>query len=216
MADPKLTLHGYWRSSASWRVRWALALKEVPYLYAPVNILEKANRSPEHLKRNPLGALPVLEVEGKGFLSESLAIIDWIDETFDQGDQIYPSDPWLKAQSRALAEMINSGTAPLQTPRAQNRHSADPKERAEWGRHFVREGLAAFDAMAKPLRGRFSVGDTVTVADLFLVPQLYNARRFEIDVAKEFPALELTWKHAMATDACQVAAPENQNDAVKT
>lgn len=210
---PAIKLYGYWRSSASWRARWGFELKRVAYEYVPVNILKREHKGPEHLRRNPLGALPVMEVNGT-FVCESLAMLEWMDESFPkQGAPLYPRTPLERAQVRALCEIINSETGPLQTPRAQNRHSQDLEEKNAWARDFIREGLAAYDKLSQAVRGSWSFGDQVTAADICLIPQIYNALRYSIPVADEFPALHALFERALRTEECLRASPEKQIDA---
>lgn len=209
----KVKLYGYWRSSATWRVRWGFGLKGIAYDYVPVNILSGETRQPAHLARHPMGALPVLEIEPGIFLCESLAMLEWADETHP-GPKLYPGSPIERARIRSLCEIINSDTAPVQTPRAQKRHSDDATARADWARHFIREGLDTYEKVSRPWRGTWSVGNTVSAADLCLVPQIYNALRYQIDVAREFPALDDIYQRALGTEICRAASPEQQPDAV--
>lgn len=214
-AKAELRLYGYWRSSASWRVRWAFELKKLAYEYVPVNILAGDNKKPEHLARNPMGALPVLDTGRGVLLSESLAIMEWLEEEF-RGYSLYPGSALDRAQVRALCEIVNSGIGPLQTPRAQNRHSSNADERAAWAKDFIRQGLHTYDRLSARERGAFSFRDDVSAADLCLVPQLYNARRYGIDLAQEFPELGAIYERCMATPECLKASPEKQIDAVKS
>jgi maleylacetoacetate isomerase len=212
----KPRLYGYWRSSASWRVRWGFELKQVDYEYAPVNILKKENRERAHLARNPAGALPVLEVEPGHYLAESLAILEWLDETYPkQGLRLYSGTSFERARIRQLCEIINSGTGPLQTPHAQGQHSADAKERQKWAQYWIERGLRIFDQVSASRRGLYSVGDKPTAADLCLIPQIYNAKRFGVDVQTLAPGLAKIFDRALATPECHRAAPEQQVDAVK-
>jgi maleylacetoacetate isomerase/maleylpyruvate isomerase len=214
MTTPRL--YGYWRSSATWRVRWGFELKGVKYDYVPVNILKKENHERAHLARNPAGALPVLEIEPGRYLAESLAILEWLGETYPkQGPSLYPGDAYARAKIRQLCEIINSGTAPLQTPHAQGQHSADTQERQKWARYWIERGLKIFDQVSAPGRGLYSVGDQPTAADLCLVPQIYNAKRFGVDVKAVAPELLKIFDRALSTPACHRAAPEQQVDAVK-
>lgn len=209
-----MKLYGYWRSSASWRVRWAFNLKGLVYTYVPVNILAGENKAPAHLARNPLGALPVLEIKPGLFLSESLAMLEWIEETHPkQGVSLYPGSAENKAIIRSLCEIINSETGPLQTPRAQNRHSSVAEEKSAWAAHFIRQGLDAYTKIAAPWMGLFSVGNTVSAADLCLIPQIYNAKRYGIAMEQEFPALDAIYKRCLALPECLNASPEKQIDA---
>ncbi|MBS1983141.1 MAG: maleylacetoacetate isomerase [Bdellovibrionales bacterium] len=209
----KLKLFGYWRSSASWRVRWTLQFKEIPFEYVPLNILKGEPKKLSHLARNPLGALPVLEIDGRTNLSESLAIMEWLEDVHPT-PAIYPKDPLDRALVRSLCEIINSETAPLQTPRAQNRHTIETDEKSSWARDFIRQGLDAYDKISKPYRtGEFSFGNQLTAADICLIPQLYNATRYQINVPKEFPSLAKIYTTCLATNPCRKASPEQQPDA---
>jgi maleylacetoacetate isomerase len=212
-----IKLYGYWRSSCSWRVRWALNLKEVAYEYVPVNLLKDENRSPEHLKRNALGALPVLEINNEFYLSQSLPILEWIDEVYAlKGPSLFPGTPLERAHVRALCEIINADTGPIVMPRVQKAASPDPAGRTAWVQPWIREGLKAFDITSHHSRGQFSFQDRVSAADLCLIPQIYNARRYEIDVQKEFPELFRIWERCLATESCLKASPEQQPDAPKS
>jgi maleylpyruvate isomerase len=214
-AMPKMiNLYGYWRSSATWRVRWALEIKGIPYNYVPVNILSGETQKPEHLARHPLGMLPVLETEDGQMISESLAMIEWIEEVFNlKGPSLYPGSALDRAQIRMLCETINADTAPLQTPRVQKRHSSDAAEKLAWAQHFVREGLKAFDVLSSKTRGTFSHRNDLSAADLCLVPQIYNALRFDIDVKSEFAGLFKIYEHCRKLQSCENASPEKQKDA---
>ena len=153
-----------------------------------------------------------------------MAIIDWVDRSGARSYDLFPKAPLLRAHTIALCELINAETAPLQTPRAQKKHSDDQKARAEFAEHFIREGLRGFEAMilksgaqlGARTDAKFCVGGTVTAADLFLIPQVYNAARYNVMVEKEFPKLWSIFQNCMATDPCKRAAPDSQVDAVKS
>lgn len=208
-------LYGYWRSSASWRVRWALELKKIPYNYIPVNILKGEHLQEEHLKRNALGTLPVMEGSSGNFLSQSMAILMWIEENFSREPMIFGKDRSQRYKIIELCEIINADTAPLQTPRAQKKHSEDPAAKSAFAKHFISLGLTAFEKQAGKVAGDFSVGNSVTAADLFLVPQLYNAKRFEIPLTN-FPLLSKIWDNCFKTTECVKSSPEKQIDAQTT
>lgn len=211
-----MNLYGYWRSSATWRVRWGFNLKKISYNYIPVNILSGDNKLAAHLARNPLGALPVLEIEPGAYLSESLAILEWLEDTQPySGASLYPGSPRDKAYIRSLCEVINSDTGPLQTPRTQRRHSSSNDEKAKWAVDFIRQGLDMYEKISRPWRGTYSFGNSVTAADLCLVPQIYNALRYGINMTKDFSPLATIYDRAMQTPECFAAAPEQQIDAVK-
>ncbi|MGK3986613.1 maleylacetoacetate isomerase [Sorangium sp. So ce136] len=213
-----LTLYGYWRSSCSWRVRIALAHKGVEHAYRPVNLLRDGGEQlrDDYRAKNPMAQVPTLEFEQGGAVrrvSQSVAIIELLEDLFP-ARPLLPADPYLRAKARQLAEMINSGTQPMQNTATlryvQRELGGDEKA---FARRFIGSGLAAFQAAASELSGRFCVGDQVTVADLFLVPQLYNARRYAVDLA---PLSTLTRIEAacMALPAFQAAHADRQADAI--
>jgi maleylpyruvate isomerase len=184
-----LRLFHYWRSSSSWRVRIALAHKGIEAEYVPVSLLDGESESLAHLARNPFGYVPVLEFIGekdpaRRYLVESLPIIEFLEENFP-ANPLLPKDSRDRAHVRALAEMINAGTQPLQnlTTQIAIAPDTDPdhaEKRKRWGQIWARRGFEAFESLARPSAGKFSFGDTVTVADLCLVPQIYGAARLGV------------------------------------
>lgn len=182
-----LKLYHYWRSSSSWRVRWALDLKHVPHELVAISLLNGESESPEHLARHPLGYVPVLETPD-GCLSQSAAIIHWIEGTFPGSPSLFPEDTWEHSRVIQLADMISADTQPIQNVPVLQMHSSDPAEQKKWAQHFIRSGLAAYEKIAALTAGRFSVGDELTYADLCLMPQLYNANRYDVAIT-EFPPL---------------------------
>lgn len=212
-------LYHYWRSSSSWRVRWALAIKRVDFESVAVNLLAGEQLSDEHRARNPMGHVPALALDG-GVLAESVAIIEYLDETVPS-PALFPRDPWRRARVRQLVELVNSGVQPLQNLAVLRRHSGDAEEQGAWARHFNERGLAAYERVLEFIEreqggpGRFSVGDELTAADLFLVPQMYSARRFGVDVSA-FPRCLAVERAALATEFAAGALPENQPGAPRT
>jgi maleylacetoacetate isomerase len=209
-AAHRLTLHHYWRSSCSWRVRWALALKGVPYESVPVDILAGQHRAPAHLARNPAGFLPALEIDGVPY-GESLALIEWIDETWPR-PALYPTDATARLHVRQLALTIATGTQPLQNPAVLKYcFESDEAQRQTAARYWIERGLGVYETLlrdhGKP--GRFSYGDEATVADLCLIPQVYNALRFNADMSKT-PLCQAIYERARETEACRAAEPERQ------
>src|SRR5262245_55869184 len=186
----RFVLHHYWQSSASWRVRWALAVKGVEYESVYVSLREGAQRAEAHRQKNPIGHVPALVVDGRA-LAESVAILEWLEEVRPE-PPLYPKDPWERARVRQIVELVNSGVQPLQNLVVQDRHSNDPVERKAFAAHFNARGLlamerllGAFDA-ERGAPGTFAYGDALTAADLYLVPQVTAARRFEVEVSS-FP-----------------------------
>ena len=212
---PDIVLYTYWRSSSSYRVRFALAAKNLPYTSVPVNLLQGHHELAEHKARSPTGYVPCLFVDGRPAV-ESVAIIELLDELFP-ARPLYPRDPWGRAGVRALVEIINAGIQPLQNLNVLARVSTEPGPRKAWSQHFISRGLSAFEALmagheARGISGKFAYGETLTAADCFLVPQLYNAQRFGVDLTL-FPRAVAAAETALATDAAQAALPERQMDA---
>lgn len=210
-----LKLYAYWRSSASYRVRIALGLKELEYEVAPVHLVEGQQHAESFKGLNPMSQVPVLEVEEDGeraMLSQSIAIFEYLEERYPT-PALLPSDRILRARTRQLAEIVNAGIQPLQNlfvTQKLKEHGVAP---AEWAALFIRRGLDAYRAIAEQTAGAFSVGDTPTFADCTLVPQLYAARRFHVDVAAEYPLLARIEARCNELPAFTAAHPDRQPDA---
>ena len=211
ISSPKITLHHYWRSSCSWRVRWALKIKGVPYDTVPVNILNGEQKSPAYLAKNPSGFLPGLEINGKVY-GESLAMIDWLEEIYPE-PSLLPQDPFDRMRVRQLAMIIASGTQPLQNPSVLSYYTEDAEKKKTDAAYWIAKGLRTFQEVrlaGKP--GLFSFGNDVTVADICLIPQIYNAMRFDVkmDGLKD---LKEIYDRCLKLPACNDAAPHNQEGA---
>lgn len=202
-------LHDYFRSSAAYRVRIALNLKQVAYRQAHVHLLENAHQSDDYRARNPQGFVPTLEIDGLR-LAQSLAIIDWLESRFPE-PALYPADPGERAHVLALALIVACDIHPINNLRV-IRYLTDvldqPQEaRDAWYRHWVAEGLAALEAMAAPRAGRFLFGDAPGLADVCLVPQMFNARRFEVPL-DGYPTLVRVDAEANRLEAFAAAHPD--------
>jgi maleylpyruvate isomerase len=212
-----LRLYGYWRSSSAWRVRIGLGLKELPYERVIVNLLAGEQFSEAHRARSPLSMIPVLEVEdgGRTFrLVQSMAILEWLDETH-RDPPLLPADPAGRARVRALAEHVNSSIQPLQNASVLKllRERLGAGGDKSWAAHWIARGLEALErAVNDGGAGRFCHGDRPGLADAYLVPQLYNARRFGVDVGP-FPTLRRIEEACAALPAFQAAHPDQQPDA---
>ena len=208
-----LRLYHYWRSSSSWRVRWALAHKGLPYEFIPVSLLNGESESPEHMARNPLGFVPVLEVTddhgNTRRLIESIAILEGLEETHPE-PRLYPGDAWDRATIRSLVEIINADTQPLQNLPVQDLHSQDPEAKKTWARHWIIQGLTAFEKIASQTARAFSVGDALSAADLCLIPQVYNAKRYQVDLTP-FPVISRICANAEQTSGWKLSEPECHN-----
>lgn len=207
MTKPRL--FDYFRSSASYRVRIALNLKGIDHESVPLNLVEGGQKAPGYLAVNPQGFVPALEIDGR-ILTQSLAIIAYLDATRPEPPLI-PSDPADAAHVRALALVVACDIHPLNNLRVLKYLSGplgQPQEaRDKWYRHWLGEGLAALEAMAAPRAGRFLFGDSPTLADLCLVPQLFNARRFEVPL-DAYPTLLRADAEANRLDAFTSAHPD--------
>ncbi|MBQ1497544.1 MAG: maleylacetoacetate isomerase [Sphingomonas sp.] len=201
-----MILYDYFRSSAAYRVRIALNLKGVAYARRDIMLLENQQRSPEHLARNPQGFVPALEAEGK-VITQSLAIIEWLDARHPE-PRLIPADPDARAAAMARALVVAADTHPLNNLRVMRRlkeMGVDEEGRNAWTRHWIAEGFAALEAMAGD--GPFLGGDAPGIADLCLVPQMYNARRFETPL-DAFPRLVAIDAAATALPAFAAAHPD--------
>jgi len=179
-------LFDYWRSSASYRVRIALNLLGIEYDAVAVNLLKQEHKSPEHVARNPRGAVPVLDIDGQR-LTQSLAIVEYLHETRARSTLLPPDAPG-RARVRALADAIAMDIHPVcnlgPTGYVMELTGGGDAVRKAWMQKFIGEGFAALEILLDhPATGRFCHGDTPTMADLCLVPQLYNAVRWEVDLS---------------------------------
>ena len=212
MADA--TLFGYWRSSAAYRVRIACNLKGLEPGQQFIPLRKGEQRSAAHLARNPAGLVPVWR-EGEFALSQSLAIIEYLDETHPE-PKLLPGDAKRRAAIREIALDVAADIHPIGNLRVLDAltadFNADVAARAAWCRRWIGHGLAVIEARLRGTAGRFAVGDDVTLADICLVPQLYNARRFELDLSPFLKAVEVDG-NARMLPAFALASPENQPDA---
>jgi maleylpyruvate isomerase len=208
-----MKLHGYFRSSASYRVRIALNLKGLSADHLPHHLRKGEQRDPAYLAINPQGLVPTLD-DGGTILTQSLAIIEWLDEIHPE-PPLLPNDPLRRAKVRAFAMALACDTHPVQNLKvlARLRQLGLPEEQVtDWAAWANREGLAACETLIAGEAGPFCFGATPTVADLCLVPQLANARRFGVAL-DEFPRLLQAETAAKAVKAFADAAPDRQPDA---
>ncbi len=213
-----MKLYSYWRSSSSWRVRTALAFKGLDYEYEAIHLLEQGGiqHSEAHKSRNSMEQVPVLEVEVDGklrHLAQSMAILEFLEETHPE-PALLPEDAFHRARARQLAEIVNSGIQPVQNLLLLQRLSASfDVDAKQWCAPFIADGLAAYEELARETAGSFSVGDAPTFADVCLIPQIYNARRFKVDMSEMELLLQIE-QNCMELDAFQKAHPDQQPDAV--
>ncbi|PQV54842.1 maleylacetoacetate isomerase [Paraburkholderia sp. BL21I4N1] len=209
-----MKLHGYFRSSASFRVRIALNLKQRPVEAVSYDIAQRAHRQPAYLALNPQGLLPTLEIDG-ALLTQSLAIVEYLDTIYPE-PPLFPAEPLARARVTSLASSIAADIHPLGAARVARylgeQLGLDSDAVLAWQRHWAAEGLRAFEQRLQDgFTGRFSHGDAPGVADLFLVPQVLTARRVGIDV-NAYPTIARIVETCLEVPAFQHALPENQPD----
>jgi maleylpyruvate isomerase len=213
----KVLLHNYWRSSASHRVRIGLNLKEVAYEYVAVNILTREQHGEAYRTKNPMAQVPTLEVtEDDGTvhaINQSLPILEYIEERWT-AHPILPKDLYMRAHTRALAEIVNSGIQPHQNLTTTKQVKAFGGDDIAWPKSFIADGLYAFERTARETAGKFCIGDTPTIADCCLIPQLLSARRFGVDLTRHEMLLAIE-ERCLALPAFAKAAPDQQPDALR-
>lgn len=214
----KLQLHGYFRSGTTYRVRLALNWKQLDYDYVPVNLVSGEQSTPAFKALNPQGLVPAFFVDDT-VMTQSPAILEWIEETYPERP-LLPAHPIERAKVRAFAASIGCDIHPIQNLRVMKKVRADFDVDQEggfaWARHWIDTGFHALEALAEKGNGKngFLFGDGPSLAEIYLIPQMYNARRFGVDLTP-FPRLVAADEAANALDAFQAGKPENQPDAPK-
>jgi maleylpyruvate isomerase len=212
-----VALHNYFRSSTSYRVRIALALKGVAYEYVPLHLRRGAQRDAAYLALNPQGLVPTLVWSDGRAYTQSLAILEFLDETVPE-PPLLPADPPGRARVRSLSQMIGCEIHPLNNLRILNalrsRFGAGDAEVADWFRYWVAETFAPLEQRLadEAETGTYCHGDSVTIADLCLVPQVVNNARFEVDMTP-YPTIRRIHEACMELPAFRDAAPAAQIDA---
>ena len=211
-----MKLYGYYRSSASYRLRIILNFKALDWEYQAVNLLEGEQKSREYRAMNPLGLVPVLDT-GEAVLAQSPAIAEYLEEQHPE-PALLPPDPIGRARVREMVNSIGCEVHPLQNlgvlMYVKETYSLDDAAVQAWGRKWIDRGFSAFETMARERssEGQFSYGDSLTLADVWLIPQLFNAHRFEMDLAP-YPTLVAIDKHCRTLDAVAASHPSKQPDA---
>ncbi|CAH1792070.1 unnamed protein product [Owenia fusiformis] len=206
----KPILYSYFRSSCSYRVRIALALKGVEYEYRAVNLVKDGGQQhfDEYKQLNPMEMVPSFVVDGQA-LTQSVPIMEYIEEVYPQKPSLLPKDPLVRAQVRAVSEIINSGIQPIQNlPVLQ--YVGDEKK-MEWGRYWIDKGFKGLEKQLQQTAGEFCVGDEVSMADACLVPQVFNANRFKVDMS-QFPTINKIHQNCLNLEAFKAAGPTMQPD----
>lgn len=216
--NDQLKLHGYWRSSAAYRVRIALNLKGLAYEQVPVHLIRDGGEQhrPEYAATNPQRLVPVLQ-HGQRMIRQSLAIIEYLDELWPD-PPLLPIAPRERARARALALLVACDIHPLNNLRVlqylEREYNAPLSERDAWIRHWIEDGFAAFEALLVEdlSRGEFCEGESPGIADCCLIPQVYNARRFGVNL-DPYPNIRRIDAACLALPAFDAARPEVQPDA---
>lgn len=223
-AIKELTLYSYFYSSASWRIRSVLALKNIPFIYETVQLLEGQQHSNDFVKINPLHQVPALKVELNNgqthILTQSLAIIQFLEHHYPE-PSIYPKCAIRRAKSQAIADTISGGIQPLQNletlveyTKPLEKPALSPEERKKVAQYWIRGKFEKLEKLVAQTAGKFCVGDELTIADVCLVPQMFNARRFEIDTSP-FPTLKAIDDRLQEMEIFKVSHPMACPDAPK-
>lgn len=211
-----MKLFGYWRSSATYRVRIALHLKGLEFEYEPVNLLKGEQQSPLFLKRNPQGLVPALQTAEGHILTQSMAIIEYLEERYPESP-LLPEDAAGRAKARAVAAVIACEAQPFMNLRVQTylkeERDFDADAMKDWLNRWSGGALVSVEKLIEKEKGPFCLGATPTIADAFLIPQVFGALRFGIDVSK-CPRLMSIHEHCNTLEPFKRAHPQNQPDAV--
>mmetsp|Transcript_8743 Transcript_8743/g.17298 ORF Transcript_8743/g.17298 Transcript_8743/m.17298 type:complete len:286 (-) Transcript_8743:193-1050(-) len=217
--DHHLTLYSYWRSSCSWRVRMALAAKNLSYKYRAISLISKDvdhSQSKEFVELNPMAQVPALVDADEFVVTQSVAILEYLEERFPATPRLLPEDVKQRARVRRIVEIINSGTQPIQNIRVLNKIEKLGGSKIQWAKEAIEEGFQALEAELKRVpnrkEGDFCIGDTLTLADCALVPQVYNANRFNLDMSM-FPLIDQVNKNLEDHPAVTKSHPDFQPDA---
>lgn len=211
----KPILYSFFRSSASYRVRIALNLKGIDYEYRAVNLLKGEQRGGVYLALNPKGEVPFF-VDGDFKLTQSLVICEYLDSKWKM-PRLFPENLKRRLRCLEICELIGSGIQPIQNTSVvaelKERFGASEEARADWIRFFVGRGLVAVEKILSETAGSFSLGDEVSAADVFLIPQVFSAERFQMDLSV-FPTIKKVNDHCLSIDAFKRAHPSLQPDVV--
>ncbi|CAL1356922.1 unnamed protein product [Linum trigynum] len=208
-----LVLYSFWQSSCSWRVRFALKLKGLPYEYRAVDLVKGEQFSPEFQRLNPLGYVPVL-VDGGVVVSDSFAILMYLEDKYPQ-NTLLPEDPQLRALNLQAAGVVTSSIQPLhmQSLLKYIEDKFGPEERLLWAKTHIEKGLLALEKLLKGFAGQYATGNSLYLADVFLAPQIAVAvSRFKIDIT-QYPTLSRIHESYKSVPAFLASIPEAQADA---
>lgn len=207
-----MKLYSYFRSSAAYRVRIAMNLKGIDYEMAPVNLLTGEQKSDDYKQLNAEGLVPALETD-QGVLTQSLAILEWLEELYPD-PSIFPGDAWLRARARSLAYAVSCDIHPVNNLRVlkylQSEMQQSDESKITWYKHWINTGFTALEQ--KLTKQTYCCGKQPSVADICLVPQVFNALRFKVDM-ESYPKISGVYERCNRLKPFIDAAPENQPDA---
>jgi maleylacetoacetate isomerase len=209
-----MKLYSYYRSSAAYRVRIALNIKQIEYKIEPVNLLKKEHKSADYLTKQPQGLVPCLETNNGQFLAQSGAILSYLDSLYPNSTLLVP-DPFQAAKIQSFVDMIACDIHPICNLRIlsylTNTLKVHSDQKLAWYQHWIVTGFEALESMLE--KTKYCFGEQITLADVYLIPQIYNALRFEVDMAA-FPQILSVYQNCNQLDAFIQAMPENQLDAL--
>jgi len=213
--DTDLELYSYYRSSAAYRVRIALKIKQLSYKILPINLLSGKHRQSKYLQTNPEGLVPTMST-AEGTLTQSLAIIEYLEERYPQ-PSLLPKSAMNRAQVRSIAHQVAMDIHPLNNPRVTQFLEAttglNKGQRLEWYHHWITQGFRALENNLNALNsnGQYCIGEMVTMADICLIPQVYNAQRFDCPM-QDYPLINAIYRHCAGLAEFIAASPESQPD----
>ena len=209
-----MQLYSYFRSSAAYRLRIALELKGLDYDYVAVNLLKSEQAEDHYRSLNPIGLVPALELDSHEVLGQSVAILEWLEEQYPS-PALLPTDALARARVRAFVNVIACDIHPIcnlsVTNHLKSEFGVDQDAILDWYRRWMSRGFGALETLANSTQGAFCMGDSVSLADVCLIPQFYNANRFGIEL-EPYPKLAAINSHCLTQEAFQKAAPEQQPD----
>jgi maleylacetoacetate isomerase len=209
-----MKLYSYYRSSATYRVRIALNIKQIEYKIEPVNLLKKEHKSADYLTKQPQGLVPCLETNNGQFLAQSGAILSYLDSLYPNSTLLVP-DPFQAAKIQSFVDMIACDIHPICNLRIlsylTNTLKVHSDQKLAWYQHWIVIGFESLESMLE--KTKFCFGEQITLADVYLIPQVYNALRFEVNMAV-FPQIMNVYQNCNQLDAFIQAMPENQVDAI--
>lgn len=209
MGSDKIVLYDFFASNCAWRVRTVLYWKGIQFETKSINLRADEQRTPEFLKINPYGAVPVLFIDGN-YITQSIAISEYIEETRPE-KPIFPKTSTARARVREIVEIINSYLVPLQNPVTAKKTSNDPEEQRAWSMEFFNKGFVAIEKLLQKTSGKYCVGDEVTFADVCIVPQVWRAKRLKPDFSK-FPTIIRINEELLKLEPFQKAHALNHKD----